>query len=260
MSDWSRTAAPSHRCRSRSSFTLVVVVSYDKSMTSLLIVSGIRFYREGLAQLLSAIDGIFVQAVASRWPEAVAKTGKMHPTVVLLDVSVVPERRCLFNLFQVSPLTRVVMLALSELESDTVQWIESGIHGYVPCDASVDDIAQAVKTAAAGQVPCPPDLAAMLFRRVSQSGRQTMLRTHGPARMLTAREMQILHLLANGVSNKRIALQLDIAIGTVKNHVHNILQKLRLERRAQVASWYHKHVRRLTWRDGQVMARRTPSQ
>lgn len=178
--------------------------------------------------------------MASEWSEAVAKVGETHPTVVLLDVRVVPERRRLVELYDASPFTKVVMLALSELESDVVLWIEAGIDGYVPCDASVEDIAEAVNATADGQMVCPPDLAAMLFRRLSESGRRKAHDVQHDAVRLTVREKEVVRLIANGLSNKRIAQQLKIRVGTVKNHVHRVLQKLDLRSRSQVAAWYYR--------------------
>jgi two-component system, NarL family, nitrate/nitrite response regulator NarL len=112
-----------------------------------------------------------------------------------------------------------------------------GIAGYVTRDGSVEDVVAAIKAAARGDVHCSPRIAGSLFRRIAAMSADRSRRSGSGA--LTARETQILKLIQEGMSNKMISRTLGIGLATVKNHVHNILLKLGIQRRAEAISLLH---------------------
>ena len=130
------------------------------------------------------------------------------------------------------PAARILALNVPEAdESAVIAWAEAGVSGLLDTDVDVDEVAQAVETTAQGGTVCSPKLAAVLLRRVAREAEDRPAATS-----LTARERQIAELIEQGHSNKEIAERLQIGLPTVKNHVHNILTKLKATRRGQAAA------------------------
>ena len=211
-------------------------------MIRVLIVAEIRLYREGLAEMLQGEPEIDVVAIASGADEAVRELRERQPDVVLLDVAI-PENAWLARaLMAAVPGARIVALAVPEIEQEVLACAEAGVAGYVTREGSVEDVVAAVSAVARGEVLCSPRMAASLFQRVA-----TLALERSPASIetrLTNRELEILDLIDQGLSNKEIARRLTIELSTVKNHVHNILDKLNVNRRAEAAA--HARAQRAT--------------
>ncbi len=211
-------------------------------MIRVLIVAEIRLYREGLAEMLQGEPEIDVVATASGADEAVRELRERQPDVVLLDVAI-PENAWLARaLMAAVPGARIVALAVPEIEQEVLACAEAGVAGYVTREGSVEDVVAAVSAVARGEVLCSPRMAASLFQRVA-----TLALERSPASIetrLTNRELEILDLIDQGLSNKEIARRLTIELSTVKNHVHNILDKLNVNRRAEAAA--HARAQRAT--------------
>lgn len=208
-----------------------------------LIVSDVRLYREGLAQMLSASGRIKVVGMVR---EAELYFSNLVPDVVLVDVRLI---RGLKNttLLGVGATAKVIAFAVSEVEDDILACAQSGTSGFVGEDASVDDIIGAIEGVIRGELSCPPRVAGMLFQQLTALARSQANRAN-PAG-LTSRELEVIGLLGQGRSNKEIACQLGIGSATVKNHVHNILEKLDVHRRGEVPSAL-RSVLRIGARDG----------
>jgi two-component system nitrate/nitrite response regulator NarL len=203
-------------------------------MIRVLIVAEIRLYREGLAQMLRAEPEIDVLATARGADEAVKALREAAPDIVLLDMAIPDNTWLVRALVAAVPGTRVVALAVPEIEREVLACAEAGVAGYVTRDASIEDVVAAVVSAARGEVLCSPRMVATLFERVA-----TLALEASPASIesrLTARELEILDLIDQGLSNKEIARRLTIELSTVKNHVHNILDKLNVSRRSEAAA------------------------
>jgi DNA-binding NarL/FixJ family response regulator len=203
-------------------------------LTRVLIVAEIRLYREGLAEMLEDEPEIEVVATAAGADEAVRMLREQQPDIVLLDVAIPENAWLVRGLVAAVPGTRVVALAVPEAEQDVLRWAEAGVAGYVTREASVEDVVAAVQAVARGEVLCSPRMVATLFQRIA-----TLALERSPASIearLTTRELEILDLIDQGLSNKEIARRLTIEISTVKNHVHNILDKLNVSRRAEAAA------------------------
>ena len=121
---------------------------------------------------------------------------------------------------------------MREEEEEVIPLAEAGVDGFVSRDASLEDLCQAVKSAAAGETRCSPRIAAMLAHRVATLARQLPERELIP---LTRRQLEIVRLIDEGLPNKAIAQRLFIEVPTVKNHVHNILQRLDVKHREDAA-------------------------
>jgi DNA-binding NarL/FixJ family response regulator len=203
-------------------------------MIRVAIVAEIRLYREGLAEMLLGEPGLEVVATAAGADDAVPALRKELPDVVLLDMAPPDNAWLVRALAAAVPGTRVVALAVPESEDEVLACAEAGVVGYVTREGSVEDLVAAIESASRGEVLCSPRMAASLFQRVA-----TLALERSPASIesrLTGRELEILDLIDQGLSNKEIARRLTIELSTVKNHVHNILEKLNVSRRAEAAA------------------------
>jgi DNA-binding NarL/FixJ family response regulator len=205
-------------------------------MIRVLVVAGVRFYRDGLAAALSADPRFEVVGCAVDVPEAAAAFAALEPDVTLLDLAGADAPVHVRSLLALAPAARVVALGVTEAEDDVLPLAEAGVAGYVTRDGSVDDLLATVESVAAGETICSPRMTATLLRRVALLARDR--RAEGPTaeRDLTSRERQIVALIDEGLSNKEIATRLRIELATVKNHVHNILEKLHVRRRGEAAA------------------------
>jgi two-component system nitrate/nitrite response regulator NarL len=197
----------------------------------------LRLYREGLAELLDAHGDIEVVGVAGGDHRAVNETRHLRPDVVLVDMAIVDNIRIIRALGRRVPAVKVIALGLPETERSVIPCVEAGISAYVGRDSTLDDLAAAIRRAMRGEAECPPEIVASLFRRVAVLA--TQRRDVSVRAKLTRRELQIASLVTSGLSNKEIAGQLHIEVSTVKNHVHNVFEKLHVARRSQVAGWLH---------------------
>lgn len=205
-------------------------------MIRILIVSQIRFYREGLAEALPRHPGLCVAGTAASHDEARALMASVRPDVVLLEAAL-PGARTLLD----GP-ARVVVVAVDDGEDEVLGWAEAGVAGYVTREGSLAEVVAAVQGAAAGELHCSPQIAASLLRRLTFLASQVRERVAPAAPVhLTTREREIVELIARGLSNKGIARQLGIEPATAKNHVHNILSKLQVERRLDAAAWLRRN-------------------
>ncbi|HEV2875602.1 MAG TPA: response regulator transcription factor [Thermoleophilaceae bacterium] len=199
----------------------------------MLIVTDIRLYREGLAHILRRERGVQVAATASA-SEALAAVTETRPSVALVDMATEGALDTIRDLARSVPDLRIVALAVPETEGEVIACAEAGISGLVNRDASLDDLVDAIDSAARGEMLCSPRVAASLLRRVRTLAAE---RSATPADLhLTAREVQILRLIEQGLSNKEIAQRLCIQVATVKHHVHNLLEKLGARRRGEAVA------------------------
>ena len=205
-------------------------------MIRVLVVAGVRFYRDGIAAALSADPRFDVVGSVADVPEAAAAFASLEPDVVLLDLAGADPAAQVSKLLEASPSARVVALGVTEAEEDVLPLAEAGVAGYVTRDGSVDDLLATVESVASGETICSPHITATLLRRVAVLARDRRAQEPNPERDLTSRERQIVALIDEGLSNKEIATRLRIELATVKNHVHHILTKLKAARRGQAAA------------------------
>jgi DNA-binding NarL/FixJ family response regulator len=196
-----------------------------------LVVSDGRLYREGLVQMLCEAPGVHVVGSVSAAAEALDQVHALSPDVVLLDMAMCDALALARQIARESKITKVVALGMPELEVDVLSGAAAGIAGYITRNGSMSDVLEAIRAAALGEVHCSPKIAGYLFRHIA-----TLSSERGgvaPASGLTARETEILQLVRQGMSNKMISRSLGIELPTVKNHVHSILAKLGVHRRAE---------------------------
>ena len=197
----------------------------------ILIAADVRLYREGLAQLLEGHAGIEIVGATSDPDEAVETSRSLRPDVLLIDRAMRGSLSAIRRTREVVPGTKVVALTVADADQEVLSCAEAGVTGFVGRDGSLADLTAAMEAAQRGELCCSPRMAASLLRGVSALSRE------GPSTpRLTDREAQVLVYLERGLTNPAIAEELGIEVPTVKNHVHSILEKLRVKRRGEAAS------------------------
>jgi two-component system nitrate/nitrite response regulator NarL len=208
-------------------------------VTRVLILTEVGVYRDGLARLLTRDRRFEVVGVAAGVKEALAALEEVGPDIVLLDMPAPAGANAVRALLAAAPQVKVVALAVPEVERDVLAFAEAGAAGYVAREGSMEDLVAVVESVSRGEVLCSPGIAATLLRRVGALARE---RANEPIDgRLTARELDVLRLIEEGRSNKEIARALSIALPTVKNHVHSILEKLNVHRRTEAAARARRH-------------------
>jgi DNA-binding NarL/FixJ family response regulator len=209
-------------------------VSRGSAGTSLLVLDPVRLSRENLVAALSREPMVVsAEGVAGR-DDAVELLRDRHFTVVLVSMVRTGSVAVCRDVVSAAAPTPVIALAVPCCDADVISCAEAGVAGYLLEDDCHDELLRAVDAAGRGDVWCPPRVAAMLMRRMGPGGRNGSAPT--PTGRLTSREREILRLIDEGLSNKDIARQLSIEVRTVKNHVHNLLEKLQVHRRGEAAA------------------------
>jgi DNA-binding NarL/FixJ family response regulator len=199
-------------------------------MIRVLIVDDHGVVREGLRAFLELQEGIEVVAEAADGQDALAQAELQHPDVVLMDL-VMPRLdgvEAMRELRRRLPEIRVVALTSFLDDERLLPAIRAGAAGYLLKDAEPDEVTRAIRAAHEGQTIIAPVAAARLVDAIAHDG-------PSPRERLTAREREVLELIARGRSNKRIALELGISEKTVKAHVGRVLAKLGVADRTQAA-------------------------
>jgi two-component system, NarL family, nitrate/nitrite response regulator NarL len=213
-----------------------VLESHDRTNPRVFVVSPMRIYREGLAHALARHGSINVVGAAARINELTSLLSSIAVDVVLFDLAVEGSLAALRRLGGYLEL-KVVVLGLSEEEAHILACARAGIAGYVTQDDTLLELVQRIRDATVGEFSCSPRVAATLLRSLAVStvvdSGQTV------AARLTPRESEIVQLIERGLSNKEIARHLTIQVSTVKNHVHNILEKLGVRNRADAVRLAH---------------------
>jgi two-component system, NarL family, nitrate/nitrite response regulator NarL len=199
-----------------------------------LVVAEIRLYRDGVADALRRVPDVAVPATAGSGAAAVMAARRTECDLALLDMTLHDSTTVVAALLAARRGLKVVALGVAEDGPDVVACAEAGVAGYVPRDATLEELVAALRAALRGEVSCSGRVAARLINHIAlqATARRVVL---GPV-PLTTREREVLDLLETGMSNKQIAGALDIQLSTVKNHVHNVLGKYGVATRRQVAA------------------------
>jgi two-component system nitrate/nitrite response regulator NarL len=190
----------------------------------------VRFLRESLVEILRRTAQPPTCMQAATLAQAIECANASTLGIILLDTAFPGSTRTAARIAVAAPEAKLIAFGISETEEDVLAWAEAGIAGYVPNTASIDELISLIDEIGRGGQTCPSNIAGSLLRRVATSRRIAS----APLAELTRREIEILRLVGAGLSNKDIARRLNISLGTTKSHVHNLLGKLSLQRRAEV--------------------------
>jgi two-component system NarL family response regulator len=190
-------------------------------------------FRRGLIMVLESEDGIEVVAEAEDGEEAIHKAEDAAPDVVLMDVRM-PRMSGIEATRAISeavPTAKILMLTVSDDEEDLYEAVKAGATGYLLKEISIEEVANAIRAVVTGQSLISPSMASKLLSEFNNLAKQAQQKVIAPK--LTDRELQVLKLVAQGMSNREAAETLFISENTVKNHVRNILEKLHLHSRME---------------------------
>ena len=196
-------------------------------------------FRRGLVMVLESEPDIEVVAEAEDGNDAVRKVSEFVPDVVLMDVRMpgIDGIEATRRIAEAVPTTKIVMLTVSDEESDLYEAIKAGASGYLLKEISIEEVSTAVRAVVAGQSLISPSMASKLLTEFTNLSKRADERTTVPTPRLTDRELEVLRLVAQGKSNREIAEDLFISENTVKNHVRNILEKLHLHTRMEAVMY-----------------------
>jgi DNA-binding NarL/FixJ family response regulator len=205
-------------------------------MITVAIVDDNRLVREALTAILERVPDLRVFGSSVADPAFIAET---KPDVLLLDVGLNDDDSLgvAAALRKQAPATKIVVMDLIPMNEDIVQFVNAGVSGFVLKDATFDEFVATIRSVAAGGKVLPARMAESLFSQIASAAA-----THSRERVLedvrmTKREREVIELIGEGLSNKEIAQRLNIAAHTVKSHVRNVMEKLALHTRLQIAAY-----------------------
>jgi two-component system, NarL family, nitrate/nitrite response regulator NarL len=210
-----------------------------KSVITVALIEDNRLIREGLVALLSQYPDLKVIAEGSNGETLLLQD---NPHVVLLDFGLRKgdSLRVAEMVKKERPETKVIVMDLLPVQEDLVEFVHVGVSGFIMKDATLDDLVNAIRSVAEGAHILPPEVTGSLFSQIARQavskGRPRVLNS---VRM-TPREREVINCIAEGMSNKEISRTLHIATHTVKSHVRNIMEKLTLRTRLQIAAYAHR--------------------
>jgi DNA-binding NarL/FixJ family response regulator len=200
-----------------------------------LLVDDHDLFRTGLRSLLEE-QGVEIVGEAASGQQAVRLVRETAPDVVVMDLNMpgISGVEATRQISMIAPLTRVLVLTISDQDADVMDAILAGACGYLLKDASITELLQGIRSAAIGESLVSPTIAAKVLQRVRASS-ASRREAEVSQSELSDREIEVLKLIANGKDNAMIAAELHISPKTVKNHISNILMKLQIDNRIQAA-------------------------
>lgn len=208
-------------------------------LTRILIIEDNRLLREGLKAMINAQRGMKVSATIGSGNNIVETVRVRKPNVILFDMSLknLDDLSVVEVLTKDFPNSRVIGMGLIPTQSDIVEFVSAGASGFILKDATVREFIKTVKDVSQGSKVLPPQFTGSLFAHVIEQAVKRRKGRLASAVTMTKREREILVFIAEGMSNKEIAARLNVAVYTVKSHIHNIMEKLALHSRLQIAKY-----------------------
>lgn len=214
----------------------------DDGPTRLLLVHRRRLLAEAVVGALGEWPGLRLVGVADDPDEALAVVAERRADLVLVDAGAGADTvlDTLHALRRARGDLPILTFGLGD-DAEVLEAIEAGSNGYLVRSAGIDELAAAVDSLLRGRAPCDPAVAARVVERIVRLCEDAEERPPPPAQALTERELEVLDLVAAGLANKEIAGRLEIAVSTVKNHVHSILDKLGVGKRRAAVQVAYEH-------------------
>lgn len=207
---------------------------------SVAIIEDNRLVREGISALLNQLPDLRVVAGGASADSLLPE--HIDPRVVLLDLGLSngDSLRVVHKVKQEFPASKVIVMDLLPVHEEIVEFVKAGVSGFIMKDATLEELVSIIRSVADGGHVLPPQMTGSLFSQIARNavvaGRTDPL----DSVRMTQREREVINLIAEGLSNKEIAGRLHIATHTVKSHVRNVMEKLALHTRLQIAAYAHK--------------------
>jgi two-component system NarL family response regulator len=205
----------------------------------ILLVEDNRILRDGITALLDKEKDFTVTGLCDGGRDVVAMASNVKPHVVLLDLGLESQNslEIVENLKKEFPGIKIIGMGLAPSQADIMEFVQAGADGFILKDATLEDVANTIRSVSAGRIVLPSSMTTSLFFQIAEHALLKGKRNLRGATRMTQREKEIIALISDGMSNKQIASNLNIATFTVKSHVHNILEKLELQSRLQIARY-----------------------
>ena len=204
----------------------------------ILLIEDNRLLREGIVATLKEVAGFIVVGASDGTEDALKKAIAVNPHVVLMDFGLSSQHSIdiVHSLQKYVHQVKIIGMGLSPAQADIMEFVQAGAEGFILKDASVDEVVATIRSVASGQRVLPSLMSGSLFSQVADLALKNGKRSISSSIRMTEREKEVMSLIAEGMSNKQIGETLNIATFTVKSHVHNILEKLQLQSRLQIAA------------------------
>ena len=205
----------------------------------ILVLEDNRVLSDGITTLLNKQADMFVVAAIGSGNNILLKASQAKPHVILMDVGLkkLKESLVVESIRKNIPEAKLIGMGLLPLQADIVEFVEAGASGFILKNATIREFLATIRSVVKGEKILPPSLTGSLFSHVAELALKKGKGKIVNAVRMTKRELEIIALIADGQSNKEIARQLNIATHTVKSHMHNIMEKLALHNRLQIAKF-----------------------
>ena len=228
--------------RRSSAGRLTVEGVHLKKSIRVLVIDDNRLVRDGLAALLDGQPDMKVVGAAADTAGGLLQLQETSPQVVLVDAALDngDGPRYVAAIRKAAPTVRVLVMDLLASTEEVIEFAQGGANGFIMKDASLEDLIGTIRSVALGADVVPPALSGTLLSHIARHAVTKQTSDVSELVRMTKREREIMDLIAEGLSNKEMAQRLGIATYTIKSHVHNILEKLALHSRLQIAAFTHK--------------------
>ncbi len=205
----------------------------------LLLIEDNRLLRDGILAILKPHKDIVIIAASGNGKNTVAKIKQLKPNVVLLDLGLRSQNS--LNIVEMVKHdflgAKIIIMDLAPVQGDVLQFVQAGANGFILKDASINDFLFTIRTVADGSTVLPPLLVDSLFSQIVENAVKEGNSRLKEAIRMTKREQEVIGFLGEGMSNKEIAQKTRISTYTVKSHIHNIMEKLELHTRLEIANY-----------------------
>jgi DNA-binding NarL/FixJ family response regulator len=206
-------------------------------MITVAVIEDNRMVREGMTEMLNGLPD--VRVVLSSTSVETSMLRETNPKVILLDVGLQDGNslRIAESVQQEMSGSRVIVMDLLPVHEELAEFVNAGVAGFILKDATLEDFVETIRAVAAGRRVLPPRMTGTLFSQIARIAVERGAPAALESVRMTPREREVIALIAEGMSNKEIAQRMEIATDTVKSHVRNVMDKLALRSRLQIAAY-----------------------
>ncbi len=205
----------------------------------LLLIEDNRLLRDGIFSILKPHKNILIIAASGDGKHTLVKIKQLKPNVVLLDLGLRSQNS--LHVVEIVkkdfPEAKIIVMDLAPVQADVLQYVKAGANGFILKDASLNDFLITIRTVNEGATVLPPLLIDSLFSQIIDNAVREGKSELKKAVQMTQRERDVIGLLSDGMSNKEIGQKIRISTYTVKSHIHNIMEKLALHTRLEIANY-----------------------
>jgi DNA-binding NarL/FixJ family response regulator len=210
-----------------------------KNKIKLLLIEDNRLLRDGILSILKPHKDIKIIAASGESKNTITKIKTLKPDVILLDLGLRSQNS--LHVVEIVkkdfPEAKIIIMDLAPIQADILQYVKAGANGFILKDASLNDFLITIRTVAEGSTVLPPTLVDSLFSQIVENAVRNGKSEIKDAVKMTKREREVIALLSEGMSNKEIGQKMHISTYTIKSHIHNIMEKLALHTRLEIANY-----------------------